>query len=145
MRLSLPSFLIILSLLINNPLIKSEEEPPDDPESEKQLSGDTNAATGPDSSSGSGAEESGQLGHSTDSADGMYAHSHSILSFSLSLFVSLHLFHILYFSKDGLGKRSKRMKSREKENRLRVDESRDQFFCSRFFLVTHPSSFESVM
>lgn len=57
MRLWLPSFFVIISLLINYPLIKSEQEPPDDPESENQLSGDTNAATGPDSSSGSEAGE----------------------------------------------------------------------------------------
>lgn len=97
MRLSLPSFLI-LSLLINYPLIKSEKESPGNPESQKQLSGDTDAATGPDSSSGSGAgEESGQLGHSADSGDGMYAHSHSILSFSLCLFTSLP--HFVFFKR----------------------------------------------
>ena len=106
MRLSLPSFLIILSLLIDYPLIKSEEKPPGDPESEKQLSGDTDPATGPDFSPGSGAgEESGQLGHSADSGDGMYAHSHSILSysilsfffFSLSLCPFTSLPHFLFF------------------------------------------------
>lgn len=59
----------------------------------KKLSDDTDAATGPDSSSGSGAgEESGQLGHSADSGDGGYAHSF------YSLFVSPSLSHCLFTS-----------------------------------------------